>query len=223
MALRKGSVDVIFPVADGWTVQGVKWALLALMSQTFKRWRLLVIDGTRSNEVLDLVSGIIPEAQYEYAATGLKSHGTVNDLLYEGSCGAKARFVTYLLPGTRWYPDHLAKLMHEMGEGADVVFMSRDAKLKRLPPERVGMIPGATKIQMVMHKLAHYERTRGFPRRSEADPAVALFSEFSRLRETAWEPLVASIPAREPPALVPETDLPFGPMKVTQLALFAYA
>lgn len=221
MALRKGSVDVVFPVGDSdWTIQGVKWALLCLAQQTFTKWRLVVVDATRSPEVKALVEAIIPAEKVEYAVTALKPTATLSDLLYEGVCGVKAKYVAYLLPTVCWYPDHIEKLVEQMNDGADVVFMNRRPG-QRGRPDQLSVRPGCVKIWGVMHRLAHYERTYGFPRKFEGDVGLALMQAFDELRETAWEPLVAHIPAPAAPALPPETLE--SPTKVTQLSLFQHA
>lgn len=223
MALRKGSVDVVFPVGDSdWTIQGVKWALLCLMQQTFTKWRLIVVDATHSNEVKALVEGIIPVGKFEYAETALKPTATLSDLLYEGVCGAKAKYITYMIPPICWYPDHLERLIEQMNDGADICFMNRKPEHQRGRPELIALRPGVVKIWGVMHRLAHYERTHGFPRQYEGDVGLALMKQFDTLRNTAWEPLVAHIPAPTAPALPPEV-LNHEPIKVTQLSLFQNA
>lgn len=222
MTTRKGRVDVVFAVCDGFVLHDVEEALRGLAAQTYASWRLLVVDGTKSDAVRDLVSRFIPADRREYSRSALKSDVGANDLLYEGVCGAKARVVAYLLPGPAWDATHLERLMHEIEEGADIVYMSRDHKLCR-KPNSAALVPGNTSIQMVLHKLAHYGRTAGFPRRSCEDPAIALFRQLCAL-PPAWEPVFAAIPARTAPK--PQADQPWAPlrpMKSTQLALFANA
>ena len=221
MALRKVSVDVIFPVGyDQWTMDSVKWALCSVASQTNKAWRLHVVDATRSQNVRTLVEGIIPAERLSYNESHTRGAPTLNGLLYEAMCGVKARFVAYILPGTCWYQNHLERLMHEMEEGADVVFMSRESGGKRFP-ERNAITPGAAKLWSVMHRLAHYERTPGFRLGSEDDSALTLMRGFSKLLDTAWHPIIAQIDSPAPHHVF--ADVPLGPMKATQLALFQHA
>lgn len=221
MAIRKVGVDVIFPVGhEDWTVDSVKWALCSVASQDCDRWRLRMIDATRTTQVRDLAEGIIPAEKLAYSKSFRKGAPTLAGLLYEAMLGAKAKYIAYIVPGTCWYPNHLSRLLHEMNEGADVAFMSRQ-KAKHSNPEKMAICPGVAKIWGIMHRMAHYERTPGFHPHSD-DPALDLMRGFHDLLTTAWHPVVAQIRAPEVPALPPESSIPLVNLKVTQLSLFAH-
>jgi hypothetical protein len=194
--------------------------LCSVASQTFKGWRLHVVDATRQSSVRALVDGIIPADKLIYTESRLRGTVSLNGLLYEAMCGVKAKHIAYILPNTCWYPDHLARMTHEVLEGADIVFMSREPG-GRKHPERNAITPGAAKLWNIMHRMAHYERTPGFRLGSMEDSALMLMRGFSKLIDTAWHPIMSQIDAPVPRPLF--ADVPLGPVKATQLALFQNA
>lgn len=110
--MRKVVVDVIVPVPRmEWSVQGLARSLRSLAGQVAGfSWRVVVIDGTRSGLVRQLVEVTLPRERVIFETLHLRT-GMLSDLLYQGVGSSKARYLTYLREGGVWEPDHLRRMV----------------------------------------------------------------------------------------------------------------
>lgn len=157
---KKIETTVVVPLADdGWTPAHLEESLLSALKQT-GRFRLSVVDGTKSIEIRRLVMDLIPSEMLEYDEAVASGPASVLHCLYQAVASAKSRWITYLEPGVVWRPDHLFRLVTMAKRGdLDVAFSGGHVKFESWDdiPTRLRRV-NEIALCGVIHSLAAYQR-----------------------------------------------------------------